>query len=209
MPAMPLLRPRRLTPGQTVGLVAPSAAPNDPEHIRFAIDTLESLGFRVRPGAHVFDRDGYFAGSDEESARLHMEREEVGIPFAVWPEQGDRVQAYGSWVWDCEHSAGGGVRTEFHPIRALWVERQFSPRSPSGEAEHDALVAPIKCETRVAQQRGGASVFEGVAGAFSFCWAKASARRIASAVARLASSVRPSLRSCAASSACSDPFSSG
>jgi hypothetical protein len=27
--------------------------------------------------------------------------------------------------------------------------------SASGEAEHDALVAPIECETRVAQQRGG------------------------------------------------------
>jgi muramoyltetrapeptide carboxypeptidase len=68
MLAMPLLRPRRLTPGQTVGLVAPSAAPNDPEHIRFAIETLESLGFRVRPGAHLFDRDGYFAGADAARA---------------------------------------------------------------------------------------------------------------------------------------------
>jgi hypothetical protein len=89
-------------------------------------------------------RTGNFAGNDEESARLHMEREEVGIPFAVWPEQGDRVQAYGSWVWDCEHSAGGGVRTEFHPFRALWVERQFSPRSPSGEAEASLWYSNVK-----------------------------------------------------------------
>jgi hypothetical protein len=80
-------------------------------------------------------RTGNFAGDEEETARLHMEREEVGIPFAVWPEQGDRVQAYGSWVWDCEHFGGGGSRTEFHPIRALWAVRQFSPRSPTGEAE--------------------------------------------------------------------------
>jgi muramoyltetrapeptide carboxypeptidase len=60
----PLLRPRRLSPGQTIGLVAPSSAPNEPEHIRFAIEMLESLGFRVRPGAHLFDRDGYLAGGD-------------------------------------------------------------------------------------------------------------------------------------------------
>jgi hypothetical protein len=80
-------------------------------------------------------RSGNFAGEDEESARLHMEREEVGIPFAVWPEQGDRVQAYGSWVWDCEHFGGGGARTEFHPIRALWSVRRFSLSSPTGEAE--------------------------------------------------------------------------
>jgi hypothetical protein len=80
-------------------------------------------------------RTGNFAGDEEETARLHMEREEVGIPFAVWPEQGDRVEAYGSWVWDCEHVAGGGARTELHPLRALWVERRFSPRSPTGERE--------------------------------------------------------------------------
>jgi muramoyltetrapeptide carboxypeptidase len=65
---MPLLRPRRLSPGQTVGLIAPSSPPNEPEHIRFAIDILESLGFRVRPGAHLFDRAGYFAGTDAARA---------------------------------------------------------------------------------------------------------------------------------------------
>ena len=65
---MPLLRPRRLAPGQTIGMVAPSAAPNDPERIRFAIDTVESLGFKVKPAAHLFDRDGYLAGSDAARA---------------------------------------------------------------------------------------------------------------------------------------------
>jgi muramoyltetrapeptide carboxypeptidase len=64
MLAMPLLRPRRLSPGQTVGLVAPSSAPNEPERIRFATETIESLDFRVRPGAHLHDRDGYLAGGD-------------------------------------------------------------------------------------------------------------------------------------------------
>jgi muramoyltetrapeptide carboxypeptidase len=49
-------------------MVAPSAAPNDPERIRFAIDTVESLGFKVKPAAHLFDRDGYLAGSDAARA---------------------------------------------------------------------------------------------------------------------------------------------
>lgn len=89
-------------------------------------------------------RTGNFEGTDEESARLHMEREEVGIPFPVWPEQGDRVQAYGSWVWDCEHFAGGGARTEFHPIRAFWAERRSSPRSPTGEAEASLWYSNVK-----------------------------------------------------------------
>jgi muramoyltetrapeptide carboxypeptidase len=49
-------------------MVAPSAAPNEPERIRFAIDTIESLGFKVKPGAHLFDREGYLAGSDAARA---------------------------------------------------------------------------------------------------------------------------------------------
>jgi muramoyltetrapeptide carboxypeptidase len=65
---MPLIKPRRLAPGQTIGLVAPSSAPNEPERIRFAAETIESLGFRVRPGAHLHDRDGYLAGTDATRA---------------------------------------------------------------------------------------------------------------------------------------------
>jgi muramoyltetrapeptide carboxypeptidase len=63
-----LVRPRRLAPGQTVGLVAPSAAANEPERLRFALETVESLGFRVRPGVHLFERDGYLAGTDAARA---------------------------------------------------------------------------------------------------------------------------------------------
>jgi hypothetical protein len=89
-------------------------------------------------------RTGNFAGIDEETARLHMEREEVGLPSAVWPEQGDRVEAYGSWVWDCEHFAGAGARTEFHPLRGLWVQRRLSPRSPEGDAEASLWYSNVK-----------------------------------------------------------------
>jgi muramoyltetrapeptide carboxypeptidase len=68
MRLMPLLRPRRLAPGQTIGLVAPSSAPNEPDRVRFAIETIESLGFRVRPGGHLGARDGYLAGADRARA---------------------------------------------------------------------------------------------------------------------------------------------
>jgi len=68
MRAMTPLRPRRLSAGQTVGLVAPSAAPNESDRVHFAIETIESLGFHVRPGRHVFDRDGYLAGADAARA---------------------------------------------------------------------------------------------------------------------------------------------
>jgi muramoyltetrapeptide carboxypeptidase len=66
---MPPIKPRRLAPGQTVGLIAPSSAPNEPERIRFAAETIESLGFRVKLGAHLRDRDGYLAGPDAARAQ--------------------------------------------------------------------------------------------------------------------------------------------
>ena len=85
---MPLLRPRRLAPGQTIGMVAPSAAPNEPERIRFAIDTVESLGFKVKPGAHLYDRDGYLAGSDAaRAADLNAMFADDGVD-AIWCVRG-------------------------------------------------------------------------------------------------------------------------
>ena len=62
------LKPRRLAPGQLIGIVAPASPPNELEAIRFAIDTIESLVFRVRPAAHLFDRSGYLAGDDAARA---------------------------------------------------------------------------------------------------------------------------------------------
>lgn len=88
MPGMPPIRPRRLEPGHTVGLVAPSSAPNDPEDIRFAIDVLTSLGFRVVPGAHVFGRDGYLAGADaDRAADLNAMFADAAID-AIWCVRG-------------------------------------------------------------------------------------------------------------------------
>jgi len=85
---MPLLRPRRLAPGQAIGLVAPSAAPNEPERIRFAIDTVESLGFKVKPGAHLYDREGYLAGSDAaRAADLNAMFADDGVD-AIWCVRG-------------------------------------------------------------------------------------------------------------------------
>jgi muramoyltetrapeptide carboxypeptidase len=85
---MDLVRPRRLAPGQTVGMVAPSAAPNDPERIRFAIDTVESLGFKVQAGAHLFDREGYLAGADAaRAADLNGMFADDGVD-AIWCVRG-------------------------------------------------------------------------------------------------------------------------
>jgi len=58
------LKPARLEPGQTVGIIAPASPPNDPESLRFAIDIVESLGFHAKAAPHLFARNGYLAGED-------------------------------------------------------------------------------------------------------------------------------------------------
>jgi muramoyltetrapeptide carboxypeptidase len=63
-----IVRPRRLRPGMTVGLVSPASNVSDDESIRAALEWVESLGFRVKPGAHLFARTQYLAGSDRDRA---------------------------------------------------------------------------------------------------------------------------------------------
>lgn len=61
---LPLLKPRRLQPGMTVGLIAPASPPSEPERVRYAIEVVESLGFRVKEGEHLWQRTQYLAGPD-------------------------------------------------------------------------------------------------------------------------------------------------
>ena len=63
----PLIRPRKLKPGATIGIVAP-ASPMDPENLEKGVRYLESLGYRVAIGRHVYARQGYLAGSDADRA---------------------------------------------------------------------------------------------------------------------------------------------
>ena len=63
----PLL-PRRLRPGMVVGIVAPSSNAFQNEEIRYALDVVDSLGFKTKPAENLFARKGYLAGED---AALH------------------------------------------------------------------------------------------------------------------------------------------
>ena len=63
-----ILKPAHLAPGQTIGIVAPASPSRDPEGVRFALETIESLGFQTRPARHLFDRNGYLAGEDAQRA---------------------------------------------------------------------------------------------------------------------------------------------
>lgn len=51
--------------GDAVRLVSPSG-PTRPDRVARGIELLESWGLRVQTGRHVFDRNGYLAGHDDD-----------------------------------------------------------------------------------------------------------------------------------------------
>jgi hypothetical protein len=105
------------------------------------VNVVPDPGYEQLMGGLAEADTGNFEGEGEEKDRIHLERESSGLPAWGWPEAGDRVQAMGSWVWDCGHWDPGGERTEIHPYRALWDERAPSARSPYGESEGDLFVS--------------------------------------------------------------------
>jgi muramoyltetrapeptide carboxypeptidase len=65
---LPLIKPKALKPGDTVGLVMPATAIDTPEWITIAKELAESRGFNVVMGKNVGKSYGYLAGSDKERA---------------------------------------------------------------------------------------------------------------------------------------------
>ena len=61
-------RPKRLRPGDTIGLVAPASVTYESLQLQIALEALEAMGLQVKVGPHVMDRFGYLAGEDEDRA---------------------------------------------------------------------------------------------------------------------------------------------
>jgi muramoyltetrapeptide carboxypeptidase len=61
-------RPRRLRPGDRVGLVAPASANFLSVDVEIAQDVVRAFSLEPRLGAHVRERHGYLAGRDESRA---------------------------------------------------------------------------------------------------------------------------------------------
>ncbi len=66
--ALRQLRPKRLEKGQTIGLIAPASNALENEEIQFAAEVIQSLGFQVKMGEHLFQRTNYLAGNDHNRA---------------------------------------------------------------------------------------------------------------------------------------------
>lgn len=63
-----VIKPERLHPGDTVGLIAPGFRDADEILIQYAIERLRALGLKVKVGKAVYKQYGYFAGTDKERA---------------------------------------------------------------------------------------------------------------------------------------------
>ncbi len=68
MTAPSLIYPPLLEKGDTIAIAAPASPPDKPRVIDDAIARLKHYGFKIKPGGHLRERDGYLAGSDEDRA---------------------------------------------------------------------------------------------------------------------------------------------
>lgn len=69
---MLLLLSKKLSLGDTIGLIAP-AGPEKVETIKKSIGFIEELGFKVKEGAHIYDKWGYLSGNDKDRAKDLMD----------------------------------------------------------------------------------------------------------------------------------------
>ncbi len=63
------IRPPRLRPGDTIGVVAP-AGPFERKLFSQGLSTLEAMGFQICVPKEIFEKTGYLAGDDAHRARL-------------------------------------------------------------------------------------------------------------------------------------------
>jgi len=63
---------KKLEKGDTIGIVSPSSS-EEPKKIKESIKFLESLGFNVKSGKHIYDRWGYLAGKDKDRVQDLMD----------------------------------------------------------------------------------------------------------------------------------------
>lgn len=63
-----LIKPPRLQPGDTVGVVLPASAEFESHELDIGTEQVRALGFEPKLGAHAAEKHGYFAGTDEKRA---------------------------------------------------------------------------------------------------------------------------------------------
>ena len=69
MAQQPTIKPPRLNPGDTIGIIAP-AGPFDPELFQKGVAVLQTMGYRVFQPEGLTENDRFLAGSDQHRAGL-------------------------------------------------------------------------------------------------------------------------------------------
>ena len=124
----PLLRARRLRPGDTVALINPSGAIYERTPYEIATESLLALGFKVREAPNLRARYGQFAGTDAQRAA------DVNAMFADPTVQGILAMTGGS---------GGG---RILPLIDYASVRRY-PKFLGGYSDLTALINAVHVQT--------------------------------------------------------------
>jgi len=63
-----IIKPPHLQAGDTVALISSAFRVPEDQDIQFAAERMQALGLKVKYGKYVFNREGYFAGTDADRA---------------------------------------------------------------------------------------------------------------------------------------------
>ncbi len=124
----PLLRPKRLQPGDTIAFINPSSAIYERAPYEIARDSLQALGFKVKEAPNLRARYGQFAGTDAQRAA------DVNAMFADPTVQGILALTGGS----------GGNR--ILPLLDYGLIRR-NPKVVAGFSDITALINAIHVQT--------------------------------------------------------------
>jgi len=86
---MPLKKPKKLMPGDSIGIVSPSDSVNPklfPKRISRAIKVLTSMGFKVKLGKYVYDNNSALISPEKRALDINnmFEDKEIKAIFTTW-----------------------------------------------------------------------------------------------------------------------------
>ena len=93
--------PERLTPGDTIGIIAPSdpILPEITEHLEIGCDVLRSMGFKIKFGHHIYSNTLGFAAAPQEKARdINSMFDSPTVKAIICAQGGETSNATLQWI---------------------------------------------------------------------------------------------------------------
>lgn len=63
---MKIVKPKKLSPGDLIGIISPASNPENLELLDKNISYFEKLGYRIKLGKNIYSEDGFYAGNITE-----------------------------------------------------------------------------------------------------------------------------------------------